>query len=142
MSDGRPDHWRSGARDRLQDPDDSLLRGDRADAGAAALGGQSAAVWRRALARLGFVRNSRDLGFSQAAIRELLALADHPDQPCDAVDAIARRHLREIEQRIARLSALHAELERVLAQCARGKIADCNILDSLANRAENEAASA
>lgn len=94
------------------------------------------------LARLGFVRNSRDLGFSQAAIRELLALADHPDQPCDAVDAIARRHLREIEQRIARLSALHAELERVLAQCARGKIADCNILDSLANRAENEAASA
>jgi len=88
------------------------------------------------LARLGFIRNGRDLGFSQAAIRTLLELADRPDQPCDAVDAIARRHLREIEQRIAQLASLRSELERVLAQCARGKIADCNILESLARRPE------
>jgi DNA-binding transcriptional MerR regulator len=91
------------------------------------------------LARLAFIRNGRDLGFSQAAIRDLLALADQPDQPCHAVDAITRRHILEIEQRIERLSALRAELEHVLAQCARGKIADCNILDSLARRAANDA---
>jgi DNA-binding transcriptional MerR regulator len=86
------------------------------------------------LARLGFIRHARDLGFSQAAIRDLLELADHPDQPCDAVDAIARRHLQEVEQRIEQLSTLHAELERLLADCAQGKIASCHILESLAHR--------
>jgi DNA-binding transcriptional MerR regulator len=83
------------------------------------------------LARLGFIRHGRDLGFSQAAIRDLLELSDHPDQPCDAVDAIARRHLDQITQRIEQLSALRTELEHVLAQCAKGKIASCRIMDSL-----------
>ena len=94
------------------------------------------------LARLGFIRHARDLGFSQAAIRDLLELADHPDQPCDAVDAIAQRHLQEIEQRIAQLAALRAELERVITQCAKGKIASCHILESLAHRSTDTAAPA
>ena len=56
--------------------------------------------------RLAFIRHSRELGFSLQAIRELLSLSDRPEQPCDAVDRLARRQLEQVEQRLARLSVL------------------------------------
>ena len=81
--------------------------------------------------RLRFIRHARDLGFSIEAIRELLAMADRPDMPCDDVDAIAARHLEEVEARIARLQSLRSELERMLRQCAHGAIADCRVIEVL-----------
>ena len=39
-------------------------------------------------------------------IRALLDLADQRDRACEAVDAIARAHLAEVERKIADLSAL------------------------------------
>ena len=85
------------------------------------------------LARLAFVRHGRDLGFSQEAIRELLRLTDDPDQRCDDVDAIARRHLEEVNRRIAQLSALRVELERMVDACHGGRVADCRIVETLAD---------
>ena len=49
---------------------------------------------RDAVARLSFIRHSRQLGFSLDAIRELLDLRDHPEQSRDEADAIARRRGR------------------------------------------------
>lgn len=86
---------------------------------------------RRALERLAFIRHARDLGFSLGAIRDLLSLSDDPDQPCAAADAIARTQLAEVESRIARLTALKAELQRMLVQCAHGTIADCRVIEVL-----------
>ena len=83
--------------------------------------------------RLCFVRHCRELGFSLEAIRELLNLADHPDRPCAAADRIAETHLREVQQRIARLRALQSELRRMLAECRGGRIADCRIIEVLAD---------
>jgi DNA-binding transcriptional MerR regulator len=81
--------------------------------------------------RLRFIRHARALGFSLDAIRDLQSLADRPDQPCEAVDAIARAQLAAVEQRLDRLVALKTELERMLSQCSGGRIADCRIIDSL-----------
>jgi len=81
--------------------------------------------------RLAFVRHARDLGFSLEAIRDLLSLSDQPDRSCDAADAIARAQLAEVEDRIARLTALKSELERMVAQCAGGRIADCRVIEVL-----------
>jgi DNA-binding transcriptional MerR regulator len=86
---------------------------------------------RRALERLAFIRHARDLGFSLGAIRDLLSLSDDPDQPCAAADAIARTQLAEVESRIARLTALKVELQRMLVQCAHGTIADCRVIEVL-----------
>jgi DNA-binding transcriptional MerR regulator len=86
---------------------------------------------RDALGRLAFIRHARDLGFSLEAIRDLLSLADDPDQPCATADAIARAQLAEVENRLARLAALRLELERMVAQCAGGRIADCRIIEAL-----------
>lgn len=81
--------------------------------------------------RLLFIRHARELGFPLKAIRDLLGLADRPDQPCDAVNAIARAQLAQVERRIGRLRALKTELERMIAQCTGGTISDCRIIEAL-----------
>ena len=85
----------------------------------------------KALDRLAFIRHARDLGFTLEAIRDLLSLSDNPDQSCAAADAIARAQLVEVESRLARLTALKAELERMVVQCAGGRIADCRVIEVL-----------
>lgn len=82
--------------------------------------------------RLAFIRRSRSLGFPLDAVRELLTIADDADQPCEAVDRIARVHLAEIERKIADLSALRTELARVIGSCSHGTVADCKIIETLA----------
>lgn len=83
--------------------------------------------------RLAFIRHSRELGFSLEAIRELLEMSDHPDQCCETVDAIARRGLDEVKNRIRRLNALKRELSRMIEGCAGGQVSDCKIIETLAN---------
>jgi DNA-binding transcriptional MerR regulator len=85
--------------------------------------------------RLTFIRHARELGFPLGAIRDLLSLVDHPDQSCEAADAIARTQLREVEQRIERLQALKLELHRMIDQCAGGRIADCRVIEALSDHA-------
>lgn len=82
--------------------------------------------------RLAFIRQSRALGFPLDAVRELLTLADDADQPCVAVDRIARVHLAEIDRKIANLTALRAELARVIGSCSHGTVAECKIIETLA----------
>jgi DNA-binding transcriptional MerR regulator len=94
---------------------------------------------RQHIDRLAFIRHSRDLGFSLDAVRELLSLSDRPDQPCDAVDRLARRQLQQIEQRLRRLTMLKSELERMLEQCAGGKVRDCRVIEALADRSQHAA---
>ena len=88
------------------------------------------------LDRLSFIRHARQLGFTLAAIRELLDLSDHPNRPCHEADAIAQRQLRQVEQRLARLEALRAELKRMVHNCAGGRTADCRVLEVLHDHSE------
>lgn len=88
-----------------------------------------------ALDRLAFIRHARELGFPLEAIRDLLGLSDRPDQSCAAVDAIAQTQLAAVRARIARLTALEAELERMIGQCACGTISDCRVIEVLSDHA-------
>ena len=83
--------------------------------------------------RLAFIRHSRELGFPLDAVRELLKLSDNPDQSCASADLIARAQLEAVESRIARLTALKTELERMVHQCKSGKIGDCRVIEVLAD---------
>lgn len=83
------------------------------------------------LARLSFVRRARDLGFSLEDVRELLALSDDRGQSCEAVDKLARRHVRSIGRKIADLTALQRELARMIRSCTSGTVAQCKIIESL-----------
>tara|TARA_A100001518_G_C1226012_1_gene74872 strand:- start:4334 stop:4783 length:450 start_codon:yes stop_codon:yes gene_type:complete len=84
-----------------------------------------------AVRRLTFIRHARDFGFSVEAVRELLAMSDRPDMPCDEVDTLAKHHLEEVESRLQRLSALRDELKRMVSQCAGGKVQSCRIIEVL-----------
>lgn len=86
--------------------------------------------------RLAFIRHSRELGFPLDAIRELLSLADRPEQPCETADHIARAQLQDVERRIGRLQALKTELERMIEQCAGGKVRDCRVIEVLSDHAQ------
>ena len=88
------------------------------------------------LDRLAFVRHARQLGFTLEAIRELLDLSDHPEKSCDEADQIARRQLRQVELRMARLEALRTELKRMVHECSGGNTADCRVLEVLRDHSE------
>lgn len=84
------------------------------------------------LGRLSFIRRARNLGFSLDQTRALLDLAQDRDHSCETVDVIAREHLDEVDRKIADLQALRCELDALIGQCLRGRIADCRIIDALA----------
>jgi DNA-binding transcriptional MerR regulator len=83
--------------------------------------------------RLRFIRHARELGFEVDAIRQLLELSDEPERSCAEADAIARRHLAEINSRIKRLGALKREVQRMIDECAKGRIAECRVIDVLSH---------
>jgi DNA-binding transcriptional MerR regulator len=85
------------------------------------------------LRRLAFIRHARELGFEVSAIRTLLALQDDLQQPCATVDAIAKARLTEVEQRLASLTALKAELEVMVEGCQHGRMAECRVIEVLAD---------
>jgi len=85
------------------------------------------------LERLLFIRHARELGFPLGSIRDLLSLSDQPDQPCDAVDRIARAQLAQVNRRLAQLQALQTELGRMIEQCSGGRVGDCRIIEMLSD---------
>jgi DNA-binding transcriptional MerR regulator len=92
------------------------------------------------LHRLVFIRHARELGFDIHAIRALLTLEDEPGQSCAAADQIARARLVEVEQRIASLTALKAELQRMVTSCSHGRVDQCRVIEALADSPANRAA--
>lgn len=88
------------------------------------------------LRRLIFIRHARELGFEVGAIRTLLVLQDHPDKSCEAAGEIARARLAEVQQRITSLTALKAELERMVASCAHGTVDQCRVIEILADHGQ------
>ncbi|MDR6871882.1 DNA-binding transcriptional regulator, MerR family [Bosea sp. OK403] len=85
------------------------------------------------LQRLRFIRHARDLGFAVDDIRELLAMAAEPQASCDRADSIAQRHLADVERRIAQLQSLRGELQRMVGECQHGRVAECRVIESLAD---------
>jgi DNA-binding transcriptional MerR regulator len=81
--------------------------------------------------RLGFIRRSRELGFSIEDVRELLALAAHGETSCEEVDQLATRHLETTEKKIRALTRLRRELRDTLDSCKGGRIAECRVIQAL-----------
>ena len=89
-----------------------------------------------AVQRLKFIKHARELGFDIDAIRTLLALQENPDQSCAAADVIAKARLSEVNRRLASLTALKTELERMLGDCRKHHVKDCRVIEVLANHGE------
>jgi len=81
--------------------------------------------------RRSFIRRARGLGFSLSQVRGLLRLSDQRRRSCEAVDAIAREHLAEVDRKIADLAALRGDLDSIISQCGHGTVAECRIIEAL-----------
>ncbi len=90
--------------------------------------------------RLSFIRRARALGFSIEQVRELLSLADDRSRSCEAVDELARAHLATVERKRADLAALGRELQALIGQCHSGTIAECRVIQALADSGDPSAA--
>ena len=58
-------------------------------------------------------------------------MAEDPNSCCGEVHEIANAHLHEVDDKIARLTALRDELQAMVA-CDNRRIADCRIIEVLA----------
>lgn len=86
------------------------------------------------VARLRFIRRAKDLGFSLADIRDLLALSQDREQGVAGVKARAQARLVDVEQRIAELRRMQRGLKKLSKACpGHGKPEQCPILRSLAD---------
>jgi len=83
------------------------------------------------LHRLGFIRHARDLGFSLDRIRVLLGLWSDPGRSNAEVKAIARAHVKELEQRARQLNEMANALRSLADACDGDGRPDCPIIASL-----------
>jgi DNA-binding transcriptional MerR regulator len=85
------------------------------------------------IARLRFVRRCRDLGFSTADTRSLLALSTAGGS-CQEVREFGRRQLAAVACRIGELQRLRTALKELVARCSDGEgpwPGDCPMLAAL-----------
>lgn len=66
------------------------------------------------LDRLRFIQGAQRLGLRLREIRDLLQVRDTGTCPCEPAETLLRRRVAEIDQELARLTALRGDLERML----------------------------
>ncbi len=81
--------------------------------------------------RLAFIHRSRGLGFSLKEIRSMLAMVDNAGLTCAEVHDMTASHLSEVQEKIRGLQRLEGALKDMMAECNRGDIPDCPIIDTL-----------
>ncbi|MGN9908379.1 heavy metal-responsive transcriptional regulator [Phytohabitans sp. LJ34] len=67
-----------------------------------------------ALDRLKFIQGCQRLGLRLRDIADLLAIRDTGTCPCEPAEELLRRRLAEVDAEMARLSALRAEMARMV----------------------------
>ncbi len=83
--------------------------------------------------RLGFIRRSRELGFSLDEIRALLGLADGSEYNCGKVKEITLHHLQSVKEKIRDLRRLEQTLTAISDECEGGIAPHCPIIEALYN---------
>ena len=79
-----------------------------------------------ALDHLAFIRAAQAVGFRLAEIRQILALRDHGETPCNYVLQVLAMRSQEVEQRIEELVALRGELRLLVERAAELDPDDCD----------------
>jgi MerR family copper efflux transcriptional regulator len=82
---------------------------------------------------LRFIHRSRELGFSIERIRTLLSLWQDRARHSADVKALAEKHIAELDDDIAKLRSIRAQLVAVAEHCYGDERAACPILEELAD---------
>ena len=83
-----------------------------------------------AIARLSFILQAKELGFSLKEIGELLSIKS--DAKCSAVKQLAQEKLGDIESKIKMLQRMRKSLKKLINVCpGQAPISDCPILEAI-----------
>jgi MerR family copper efflux transcriptional regulator len=85
------------------------------------------------VATLRFIQRSRGLGFSVSDVAMLLDLWHDKDRASAQVKALAKKHLEEIDRKIAELEGMRGTLVHLVERCHGDERPDCPILEDLAH---------
>jgi MerR family transcriptional regulator, mercuric resistance operon regulatory protein len=85
--------------------------------------------------RLGFIRRSRQLGFTLDEVRTLLRLVDGGRYTCAQVKRITVHHLADVRRKIADLRKIERALGDMAAECDGGTVPKCAVIDALLDQA-------
>jgi len=85
------------------------------------------------IAELRFIHRARSLGFSVKEVGDLLALWRDRKRASQQVREVAKRHIDDIERKIAELQSMRATLNTLVAKCHGDDRPDCPILEDLAS---------
>lgn len=83
------------------------------------------------IARLGFVRRARELGFTLDQVRALLGLAAGGRASCADARDLAARHLKDVRARIADLRRMERALADTVRACEAGNDKGCPLIAAL-----------
>lgn len=83
------------------------------------------------LHKLRFLARARALGFAIEDCRTLLALYEDKGRSSAEVKELSRKHLDEIDQKIAQLQSMRNTLSHLVEACAGDHRPDCPILNDL-----------
>lgn len=87
------------------------------------------------VARVRFIRRSKELGFTLAEITELLGLWFDTDTQCPDVRKKAQAKIEQIEEKVKTLNGMKRSLKKLIDQCRqRGSLHACPLFDGLGNR--------
>ena len=91
------------------------------------------------VARIRFIKEAQQIGFSLSEVRELLTLRADPTADCSDVQRQAVAKLEEVQRKVKKLREIGRALETLIAACpGRGGLQACSILDALTLRSETK----
>lgn len=91
------------------------------------------------VARLRFIRSTKELGFTLAEIRELLELRFDLKTRCEHVRARAEQKITDIEERIRSLHRMKRSLRSIVSQCEqKDTVTDCPLWSGLDPHGQSE----
>jgi len=85
--------------------------------------------------RLGFIRRTRELGFTLDQIRTLLKLVDGGRYTCAQLKRITVRHLDEVRRKVADLRKIERVVREMATRCDGGSVPECPVVDALFDQA-------
>ena len=85
------------------------------------------------LERLSFIKHARALGFTLESISSLINLSNNTNKDCGEIDQLTKNHLGQVQKKLALLTRLETELQRMVTGCAKGELKQCYVVQSLLN---------